>query len=283
VTFWSIRGHLAEGRRRVEAALAADERPTLPRAEALHASAILAALMGDPSAERRHLEEALALFTTLGDDRGSARTRYFLATTRAEERAWETMRELTERSVAELEAVGEDHWALAARRTLAWAHEQLGDLERFRELTEEYLERARSLGNKRVEARALGALGTLALEEGRTEEALELITGSFRIDRELGFSIFIAIDLVRFAAIFLEKDQPAVAARLLARADLLREEVGFALESWAVQERDQALAAAKAALDESEFAQAWEEGRRLSLDEAVALAVGESVDERDEP
>jgi hypothetical protein len=152
--------------------------------------------------------------------------------------------------------------------------EELGDLERYRELTEENLELARSLGNRRIEARALGALAMLALDEGRLADAEELMTASFRIDRELGFSMFVAIDLVRFAAIHTARGRAAAGARLLGRSDALREEIGFAEESWAAEERERTVAAIRSALDEATFLDARERGRALTLDEAAALALG---------
>jgi predicted ATPase/class 3 adenylate cyclase len=271
--FWWLRGHVLEGRRRAEDALAADEQPTRARARALNAAAHLASLTGDRALERRRLEEALALHDALGDERGAALSRYNLATILVDDRQFETAREHAQRSLAEFEALGDKHYTLNARRFLAWMNAELGDIERFRELTEQNLELARAHGNKRIEARALGALCMLALDEGRPDDARVLLEESFRIDRELGFSIFVAIDLVRFAAISLARGDGGTAARLIARADALREELGVALELWAANERERTLASVRSALEEAAFAQAWEEGRRLSLDEAVALAL----------
>ena len=271
--FWMLRGHVAEGRRRAEEALAADDRPTRPRARALFTAANMAALTGDTKLEQRRLEDALALSEELGDERGAALARFHLATTLVEARDYASARTLAEASVAEFQALGDAHETLAARRFLAWMCEELGDLARYRELTEQNLELARMQGDKRIEARSLGGLGMLAVAEGRLDDAAALLAGSFRIDRDLGFTIFVAVDLVRFAALHVARGAPSIAARLLARADALRDEFGFSLEAWAEEERRDTLAAVHAAFDEAEFERAWDEGRRLSLDEAIALAV----------
>jgi hypothetical protein len=60
---------------------------------------------------------------------------------------------------------------------------------------------------------------------------------------------------------------------MLARATALRDEIGFTLESWMTVETDEALAAVHAQLDDTAFAEAWEQGRALTIDEAVALAL----------
>ncbi|MBA3787780.1 MAG: adenylate/guanylate cyclase domain-containing protein, partial [Actinobacteria bacterium] len=198
--FWMFRGHISEGHRRLEDALAADEQPTAHRARALNAAGHFAGLAGDYELERRRVEEALELHTALGDAWGSALSRYALAGVAAQERDWETTRQLTERSVAEFSALGDDHYTLVARRLLAWTHEELGDVDRYRELTEQNLSLARSLGNKRIEARALGALAMLALDEGRSRDALAMMADSYRIDRDMGNLMFVVVDLTRFAA-----------------------------------------------------------------------------------
>ena len=63
---WASRGHVAEGRRRLESALRADKRPTAARAKALNAAAELAAVSGDPVTMGLRAEEALALHRRLG-------------------------------------------------------------------------------------------------------------------------------------------------------------------------------------------------------------------------
>src|SRR5437016_5345144 len=71
--FWATKGHLFEGRRRLESALSADSRPTAARGSALIGAADLANGNGDPATGRLRAEEGLALHRTLGDTRGSAR------------------------------------------------------------------------------------------------------------------------------------------------------------------------------------------------------------------
>ena len=62
--------HVAEGRRRLEGALRADERPTAARAKALNGAAELAGMSGDPVTMGYRAEEALALHRTLGNRMG---------------------------------------------------------------------------------------------------------------------------------------------------------------------------------------------------------------------
>jgi hypothetical protein len=119
-------------------------------------------------------------------------------------------------------------------------------------------------------------LAVRAADEGRFDDAHALQSESLRIDLELGNLPFVSVDLVRFARISVRTGKPFVAARLLSRATVLRDEIGMALESWMTTEAEEtleALAAARAQLDDEAFTQAWEAGAQMSLDEAIALAL----------
>jgi predicted ATPase/class 3 adenylate cyclase len=273
LNFWSLRGHLAEGRRRVEDALAADERPTSARARALNAAGQLAGMTGDLALERTRAQEALALHTELGDEGGSALSRYALANVAAAERDWATGKKLMEESIREFDRLGDDFHRITARRGLSWMYEELGDRERSRDLTEENLRLARSLGNKRIEARSLGALAMYALDEGRLHDAAAMMADSYRIDRDLGSVIFIGVDLARFAAIRAHEGKAETAAQLLAKSEAVHEEIDWTPESWAAEESDKTRAKIRTQLHEAAFAEAWAQGRALTLDEAVALAL----------
>jgi len=194
-----------------------------------------------------------------------------------EEGGWSAALEILEDIVPVLRGLGDWDMAIRANRSRAWMYEELGDMARFWTITEENLEHAQAHGHRRIEARSLGAFAELAASEGRFEDASTLLTQSFRIDLELGNLPFVSVDLVRFALTSARTGRPFVGAQLLSRATTLRDEIGFAFESWMTEETEEARAAVRAQLDEEAFAEAWEAGSKLSLDEAVALAL-DSVD-----
>jgi predicted ATPase len=275
--FWMLRGHFGEGGRRIEDALAADARPTVDRARALVAASELASISGESELARFRAEEGLVLNEELGEAHGAARARYALANLAAAERDWPKANRLLEACVREFTELGDDFHALAARRGLAWTYEELGEMERYRALTEENLEHARATGNRRIEARALGALAMIAAAEGRLDDARDLQAEAYRIDRRIGNPVFLAVDLSRFAAICARKKGGVAAARLLARAHALQEETGHSLESWMVEEYEEALALTRECVDEREFQEAWRHGRTMPVDDAVEDALA-SID-----
>ena len=258
-----------------ERALQADKRPTAARAKALNGAAAMAARSGDAATARVRAEEALALNRALGDAWGTALSQSYLATAAAEERDWARAQHIAEECVRAFRELEDEDLAMHATWLLAWMCRELRERERSRALTEENLRRARATGNERVEAMSLAALAMLAVDEGRVHDALDLLKGAYRIDRDYGGRVEIALDLSRFARALAVGGRAGTAARLLAKGEALREEIGATLESYAAMEAKlgETLAAVRAQLDEAAFAEAWEHGSTLSVDQAVALAL----------
>jgi tetratricopeptide (TPR) repeat protein len=272
--FWAMRGHLTEGRRRLQSALRTDERPTAARAKALNGAALVSLEGGDPAAGRLWAEAGLALHRTLADTWGTAHSRFLLGCADAEEGEYKRGQQLFEESMRAFHELGDEHYTLLSTRQLAWMHFELGNRERARELHEEVVRRARLLHNERMEATSLGALAEYAIYEGRLQVALPLLKESTRIYRDLGDRVATAVNLCRFARAFAEEGRAQAAARLLACSDALHEEAGASgLASWAAEMNDETLAAIRTRLDEAAFAEAWEQGRALTIDEAVALVL----------
>ena len=184
--FWGAKGHLAEGRRRLEDALAADNSPTAARATALIAAADMQVGHGDAPRARLRAEEALALHRRLGDDRGAADALWILGHAAADDQDYEAARQRWEQSLELYREVGDRHLTLMTLRMLAWAYEELGEPERANRLMEDVLEQARAAEDKHVQVHALEALAIDAAAEGRVEEAAMMLEEAYELNRELG-------------------------------------------------------------------------------------------------
>jgi predicted ATPase/class 3 adenylate cyclase len=275
--FWWMRGRNVEGRARLEGALEADEEPTAARCRALIAASKASSASGDQVAASAHLAEALEISSSLGDTHLRALARYAETWPLMHEGRWSAALEILEEVVPVLRGLGDWDNAIRANRSRAWMYEELGDTARFWAITEANLEDARAHGHKRIEARGLGSLAVRAADEGRFDEAHALQSQSLLIDLELGNLPFVSVDLVRFALIAVRSGQPLLAAQLLSRARVLRDEIGMSLESWMkieTEETEEAVAASREQLGEEPFAEAWAEGATMSLDDAIALALG---------
>jgi tetratricopeptide (TPR) repeat protein len=149
---------------------------------------------------------------------------------------------------------------------------ELGDLERARALHEENLDRARAAGNERIAATTLSALAEYALREGRVQEAVPMLKEADRIHRNLGHLIETAVDLYRFAYALALEGRAETAAQLVSRADALREEIGASM-SWIAEFNEPTRTTIRSQLDEAALADAMEQGRALTVDQAIALAL----------
>jgi adenine-specific DNA methylase len=123
-----------------------------------------------------------------------------------------------------------------------------------------------------MEARSLGSMAFEAARMGRVVDAVPLLTEAFRIDRELDNRLEIAVDVGRFAKILATAGRPETAVRLLSCSKALCDELNAAVP-WVTRMYEETLTGIRRQLDEDAFAEAWEEGLRLTADEAVALAV----------
>jgi len=271
--FWDEKGHLAEGRRRLESALCTDERPTAARAKALNGAADMAVSLGDATTATLRAEEGLALYRTLGDARGTAESEFLLGLAVADEDDFARAQELFDESARQFRELGDQQYALVATRMLAWMCYRLGDRERGRALHEDNLRQARALGNEHIEASTLGALATIAVDQGRVDDAVSMLKESHSIHRDLGDPIGVARGICRVARVLASVGRAGTAARLLSSSETLHEELGASLRPWLAQMNEETLTTVRAQLDEVAFAEAWEEGRVLTADEAVALAL----------
>jgi predicted ATPase/DNA-binding CsgD family transcriptional regulator len=206
--FWLLHGHLSEGRKFLEKALAigvlqagrlagtdtgalTTQVSSAVRAKALNGAGVLAHSQGDSRQAKVLCEESLALFRELGDKRGIAASLNGLGlivgqATRARN-DYAVARALYEESLAIVRELG-DIWGIA--ETL-WDFARVafyqGDYTAGNPLCEESLEIFREQGDRRRSAEILGSLvGYMAFYQGNYIAELTSIEESLAIMQELG-------------------------------------------------------------------------------------------------
>ena len=244
--FWEARGHLAEGRRWLDAALARGEsQPPASRAAALHGAAVLALRQGDHSSAAGLLQEALALWRGLGDQAGTA----------------------------------------ASLNTLANAVMNLGDYGRARALFQESLSIQRELNDRRGVATALHNLGTLAATEGDHQAARPLLEEGLALRREMGDLTGIALALDNLGVVLRVLGDYAQADALLEEGLELRRHLGHkwgissSLANLAQSALDQGDAARAATLTRESLRLAWEIGDHVWIPNCLEEIAGALVQE----
>jgi predicted ATPase/DNA-binding SARP family transcriptional activator len=315
--YWHTRGHLAEGRRWLESALAlpepADAGGDAARAKALRGAGVLAWAQGDYARAQALFEAAVPLVRELGDEEAVAGLANNLGVIALHHAEYDRARGLFEESLALRRRLG-DGWGVAtslnnlgatagkqgdAARARGYYEESLalqrgmgnthgtavclgnlaaiaytgGDWVGAERLYEESLALRRHLGDRTGIADALGKLGVVALRRGEAERARILYHESLPLLRELGDRERIARELVGIAELALARERPADAVRLLGAAEAIREAIGAPSTPDERREEERCATAARAVLGDVIFPAALAEGRALSTEAAIDLAL----------
>ncbi len=280
--YWINRGHLSEGRDSCLRVLgmAGAEACTTERAKVLTAAGLLAYWQGDYPAARAQHEEGLAIWRQLGDQRGIAVALNNLGMVMRSQGDYASARTLYEESLV-IERQRGDRWGLAAGlNNLGSLAAAQGDYRGCRTHLEESLAIWRELGDRGAIATTLENLGGRAYEQGELAAARALHAESLTLRRQVGDKLGIIISLEQLAAVAASLGSPLRATRIWGRAECLRAEIGSALEPKDRSRQDQRVAAARAALeDDAAFDRAWQDGRSLTLEQAIDLALEETVEQ----
>jgi predicted ATPase/class 3 adenylate cyclase len=273
--FWFSRGYGGEARKRLGYVLRADTAATELRAKALSAAATLALDDADPQSAKVYAEEARAIYRDLG---ATANVGYAYATVKLAQAASDSgdaraARDLAEENLRLVRKAGDDY-VRAAMHELGWMTFLAGDVDSARTIHELNLVRSREARDRFYEAASLELLALIAISERRIAAALELLRESYAINRELAYSFGIAFDLDYLAAATAAEGRPEVAAQLFGRAEALRDEIGVRVRPADAAINEQTLSILRTELGEDGLSAAMNGGRSLTLEEAVALALG---------
>ena len=249
-------------------------------AASLSGVAVAARTTGDYDEAASAYEEALALFRGLGDEQRVALMLDRLAIVVWFQGDDARARELVEESLARFRRVEDDAGTALALVDLGLIALSEGDQAAARPLLEKSLTSFRDLGDRRNIGKALYALGDLARATGDVRRAAARYDESLAIAVEVGARWFTTLCLERLAGIAAATADPLRAARLFGTADALRGDIGAPMSPYFRTLYDRDLAAARARVDETRFAEAWEEGRSMPLQRAIDAA---RVTERSAP
>ena len=277
--FWWLRGHLRQGRRLAEGALALEMSPPV-RVRTTLTAASMAFAQGDieTSAQRWQVARRIAVDT---DD----------ALGRAFGEAGEGLAALAAGSLTSagqhfarvLEAVGPDDpeadWILGLTHVwLGTVHLLQGAPDAAISRYEQGLARARRRGDRLTTYVALYGLVQAALALGRPEDARGLLLEGIELSDETGDLANLAFFLESLAVVEGSTGDHSRATLLLGASSAMRDRVGSAVYGYYLPDPDLRAAAeggARARLGDDAFVAELTHGRSLTPNEAVAVAVGD--------
>jgi predicted ATPase/class 3 adenylate cyclase len=149
----------------------------------------------------------------------------------------------------------------------------MGDLDTARAKFLQSAELAKKIGNKRQMNSCYSELAHVLRESGELDEPLTLYRDLLPKWRDLGHRAAVAHELECVAYILARKDDFHRAAVILGAASRLRKMIGSSPTALELAEYERELAAIREKTTASAFESAWQEGERLSMDEAIALAI----------
>jgi non-specific serine/threonine protein kinase len=245
-------------------------------ASSLNGLGIVASNQGDYARAVALHEESLAISRYLGDKDTIAKTLAFLGNVAYSQgdraRASALYGESLAISRKEGDKVG-TAWALSGLGEVAYSQ---GDYAQAGALHEESLAIFRELGVKWFIACSLRDLGLVASRQGDYARAVALYVEGLAISREEGDKVGTAFALDGVALLAGAQSQSRRAAQLWGAADAMHQAIGAPRDAIEQAEYDLAIGAVRAVLGEEAFAAAWTEGRAMSLDEVISLALSDT-------
>ena len=282
-------------------------------AQSLTGISFLARLSGDFERARATAKEQLALRQEIGDKDGIANVQALLGVTILQQGDYQQARELFEASLAGFREVGNTSYTGVVLSLLSEIALEQNDYEQAAKILQEGLSFAQNVGNLFIAARVLNNLGKLAWAQGKYQLAEKRFNEGINVCRKFDYKFEMAFALLGLGRVAQSQNDYATTRSFYSKVMVIGQEIdnGFietvclsAYVTLAVAQRkpdkaarlggavkkqipsiplqispleraeyDQAIAAARAALGEEAFAAAWEEGKKMTLEEAVAFAL----------
>jgi non-specific serine/threonine protein kinase len=275
--FWQVRSYLREGREYLTAALSLPRSatPTAARARALVGGAHMLSWQGqDHLTAQLWITEAIKLWRELGEDSEVAFALEGLGWTQLHTADDETARTTFEECLRLQHAVGDPIGINRAQVGLTQVLVALSEVEAARPMALEIIRFSEMHDDKRSEHFGWHFLADCALIEGNCEESLQLYKRSLEVARQLGDQIETSFEVqgVAMSLAGLGDRSQAVVLAAAARAEWDRIGADIHIRFWdGLLERY--IGSAKQSLREEELESKLNQGRSLSFDDAVRLAL----------
>jgi predicted ATPase len=268
--FWYGHGHWHEGRGWLEETLSANSQPSVHRLTALEGAYYFAYIEGDNERARSLLEEKLALARQLDNRAGIAAALHGLALVTAEA-DYDRAVALEEESLTFCEGARFSIFPLSALGYLAFRRD---DRQRARMFFERSTAVARTFRDEHELAHDLAFLAIITAYEGKQPEAMTLLQESITLARKIDSPPTLARRaLPALATLRSLEGKAKEAVRLIAASETLVAKIGSSGGPLFRDLKKRVLEAAQNELDDEQIAAAFEEGKALTLDEALAGAL----------
>ncbi len=309
--YWGTGAYEAEGRSRVEAAIALSSEIVSKETLAALWLGRLRLTGSSVPAWARHqkaAEHVLELHRELGDERGMIYATTAIAESYLRRFMHAEAQTRLDEALAVAERIGDRTSIGIVKSAMARNLHFAGRKSEARVYYAEVLAIARATGNDRMRSVVLGNLAEVEFGEGdvtraielgrenletiqgaryialnnlaayvmaldRFDEARELARKALRLARDAQYVAHVSISIQHLARVGAAKGEPKLAARLLGYSNATFKRNEFSLEHTEQQGNDKLVAALRTMLDERELERLFEEGAALTEDQAVEEAL----------
>ena len=236
---------------------------------------LVAQCQADYDQARQFLEESLVLRRAVGDQRGIANTLLNLGVVNLDDDNRQAAAECCEQSLALCQTLGQMDGIAISLTYLGYLAFRDDAPERARTLHSDALGVFRELGDNRRIADCLGNLAEVSLAQGDCEQARTLYREQLLMRAKLGEKRLLAASFESLSRLAAAQHQETRAVRLCSVAKSLRTEISTPLPRTERRRQQQDLDSLSETLGEALFAQEWEAGQGMALEEATAYALRE--------
>ena len=156
-----------------------------------------------------------------------------------------------------------------------------GDYERARDYFKKDTRISNEIGNRTSYLWAKGRWGFVELGAGAITEAYQIFAETAQSFQKAGSRIGVVFTVEGMSSLSIKIDKAKVAARLIGWADRTRQEISDPRPKLEQEDTDKLIAVCIAKMGEAAFSDMYAEGKKMTLDEALMLALktGEEIDE----
>jgi predicted ATPase/DNA-binding SARP family transcriptional activator len=228
---------------------------------------------GDFEQATKILEEARSYHQDLGDRSRSATTLIRLGSIARSQGDYERANKLHEEGLALFREFAEKVNIAYALRNVGLTAFAQGDDRQAESRFEEALIICQEIGEKFEAALSLYGFGRVEQARCNYTSARARYVEGITITRD---QAIVAQHLEGFAVLAVAQKHLERAARLFSRSQVLHAPFRFEMSAKERAEHDEAIATARSVLGEDAFSAAWEEGKKMTLDEAIRYAIEEN-------
>jgi predicted ATPase/DNA-binding CsgD family transcriptional regulator len=278
--FWGMSGRFTQGQHWTQRALSeVSAAPPHLKVRILTAAGVVLYVTSQQVLQKQLFEEAIALARKIDDKLNLAWALIFLGATYIRFSVGDDEGLfVSEEGLSIFRELGHKSGMVQALNLIGELKRAKGDDESAQAAYEECLLLAGETGEVRREAMMFCNLGFLAMHRTDIKEAQQLFSNALTKSQQLGHDKRLTITaILLLAGTIAARGELERAVRLFGAADALFKPAGIGLSPGDQPEHERVLASVRDQLDEATFQMCWDEGRKLSLEHAVAYALEPSL------